>query len=447
MKKITLAIFYSLLAVSIFAQSPTKRGMCYNHFTPEEEAVMLNSKVTWCYNWAQAPGEKNIGPESSVEFMPMIWGAGEDFDLMMNQAREYLSKTPGVKVLLGFNEPMMKNKYGGCDLTPLEAAKLWPQIEDLAKEFNLELASPALTWGFEALSDGKIYGAPEEWLDTFIAEYKKINGKEPHFDYLVLHSYMDYPSAVMWFCDKYSDYYNKKVLLTEFCAWDQDPNQMPHQSLEAQISSMTQKVEAMDNDEKVAGYAWFMSHAAVDSMPYNSVFTKFKGKGDLTELGKVYLYMSDCDKSKWFNTNEIIPAYLYVSSSNYNMTVGEKPEDGKRFSTPINIESASDKGNKKLDVKIPLQLGDFSNKRFANYQVKIPESKTYTLNLRILSNKEQIFVISSNGKEILSKEIPSTKNKWKTISLEIDLEAGDNEIQIKTLGNAKTVKFNWFTIK
>ena len=449
MKKLfTAALLLSGTVLSFCLPSPSKRGMCYNSFTEDEVKVLEDSNITWAYNWYQNPGKDKIGPDHKIEFMPMIWGAGEDFDDMVTRTKEYLAANKNIKCLLGFNEPMMKAQYGGCALTPKEAAEKWPVLEQIAEEYKVELAGPALTWGFEPLSDGKIYGAPEAWMDEFISEYKKLNkNREPRYDYIVLHSYMDYPSAVMWFCSTYGNRYNKKVLLTEFCAWDQDPNQIPHQDKNEQITAMTQKVEAMDTEEIVEGYAWFMSHAEAEKIPYNSVFTKKGSDGSLTDLGKVYLYMTDVSRNRTFTTKEIIPAYEYASSSNYNTTVGEKCDDGLRFNTPVGIMPATDRGDKKLYKKIPLELGNFSNKRFANYKVNIPSSKKYTVSLRIMTDREELYIISADGKEIVQKEIPSTKGKWKTVTLEAELNEGIQEIQIKTLGNARTAKFYWFTIE
>lgn len=445
-----LSLFTALtFTLALSAQDLTsKRGICYNDFTEKEISVLEKSNVTWGYNWYQDSGSSRIGPENTFDFLPMVWGGGSDFEDMIRRADIYLSSHKNVKCLLGFNEPMMKEQYGGCNLTPKDAAEKWPLLEELAEKYNVKLTSPALTWGFEALSDGIVYGSPEHWLDTFIEEYKKLNeGKAPHFDYLALHSYMDYPSAVMWFCSTYGKRYGKKVLLTEFCAWDQDPNQRPHQDKDEQISSMTQKVEAMDTEDLVEGYAWFMSHAEVDKIPYNSVFTKKGSKGTLTELGKVYLYMTDVSKSKVYKTNEIIPAYAYSSSSNYNKEVGNKCDDAERFTSPVGIASATDKKDKKLFKSIPLELADFSNKRYANYKINIPEEKNYTVSLRLLTDSQNFYTISCDGKVLTEELIPSTNNKWQTVDIECLLPEGEHEIKISVEGNTKKSKFYWFTIK
>ncbi len=44
----------------------------------------------------------------------------------------------------GFNEP---DNSGQANLTPLQAAKYWPQVQAVAASANLTLVSPALTYG------------------------------------------------------------------------------------------------------------------------------------------------------------------------------------------------------------------------------------------------------------------------------------------------------------
>lgn len=454
MKKIIVSFALVFIAFSVFAlpsanktTAPSKRGICYNSFSQQEIDVLEKSNVSWGYNWYQSSGSERIGPEQNIEFMPMIWGAGEDFDDMVKRTREYLSEHKNVRCILGFNEPMMKGQYGGCDLTPKEAAKKWPVLEKIAADFDVLLAGPALTWGFEPLSDGKIYGAPEEWMDEFIRQYKKMNRKrEPRFDFLVLHSYMDYPSAVMWFCSTYAARYGKKVMLTEFCAWDQDPNQKPHQSLWEQTVAMSQKVEAMDSEDCVESYAWFMSHAAVNEVPFNSVFSERDSDGKLTELGAVYLNMVDVSKKNVFSQEEVIPAFKYASSSNYNKTVGTKCDDGVRFNTPVGLALATDNSNQEIFNDIPLELSDFSNKRFASYMLNLPETRTYKMKLRLLTDNTEIFTVSSDGTELAKLELSGTNGEWKTVELNVPLEKGTHEILIKSLGNARKVKFYWFAV-
>lgn len=273
-----------------------KRGLCYNSLTETEAAVLSKSKVSWVYNWGESPSEseeKYFASNKNLSFMPMAWG--KNFDEV--KLRKYLSAHPETKYLLTFNEPMMTSNVGGCNMSPENAAKLWPRLEKIATDYNLFLVSPALTYGYEKIEDGKIYGTPESWLDEFILEYKKMFSKKPRFDYLALHCYMDYSSATLWFCNTYATKYSKKVFLTEFCAWDGDQNQTPHQSAEEQCKSMIEKIDALDKNKNVAYYAWFMSHGNITTVPYNSIFdygvNDANRNGRLTELGKKYCELKE----------------------------------------------------------------------------------------------------------------------------------------------------------
>ena len=418
-----------------------KRGMCYEGMNSAEMTALASGTVTWAYNWTEDPYRKNdssvdtqIGPGKSLEFVPMVWGGSFD----EAKLRSYLDAHAGVKYLLGFNEPMMTNTYGGCALTPAEAAALWPSVEQIADDYDLSLVSPALTYGFEEIG-GTVYGTPESWMDAFIEAYKTANGRNPRFDYLALHSYMDYPSAVLGFCDRYAAMYGKKIFLTEFCAWSADESS--HLSLSGQITTMTQKIEALDQDDNVAGYAWFMSHGSVSSVPYNSVFQSYDGDGSLTELGKIYCYMSDHDTGRWYAAGEHIPAASYVSSSNYNTGVGTNASDGLRYNTGLNIGCSTDGG-----VETVLELGTFTSGRFANYQITADKAGTYTLTLRYLSDDEQKFAAFVNGSEVGSSRLSSTGSSWKTASFSVDLAAGQQILQLASAGGADTVKLGWLKI-
>ena len=455
-----ISVFSSLAFMALLAQNavatppiisiatspvPSKRGLCYNSFSEGELKLLANSKVTWAYNWAPAANEpEGIGPGKPLEFMPMIWGAGDN---MLEEADAYLSTHPGVKVILGINEPMMKTEgYGGCDTSPYDAAIFWPKLEALAEKYNLEIGGPALTWGFEPLSDGKIY-SPVGWTDAFIRQYKKLYKKEPRMDYIVLHSYMDYPSAVLGFCEEYAKIYKKKIILTEFCAWSSNPNEKIHKSRDAQISSMTQKVEAMEHDPNIVGYCWFMSHGDPNAMPYYAIFPDKDRSGKLTELGKVYLYMSACDKNIYYTVNAPIPAAEYVASSNYDLDIGGKKwEEGTRFALPIGLETASDEMKTVDGKRMELQIGGLTNRRYAEYQINFPEERAYIFNLRIALDKKQTFVFTCDGKEIGSAMLEPTDKKWQTVPIELNVPAGQHVIRITSKGGAKFSKLYWFEI-
>ena len=139
---LTLALALSLLAMVAQPARSAKRGVSENSFSNADELRALAPGVSWYYNWgvsASTSVSSVAGPESDklVEYVPMWWGGNSNETLL----RQYLTDHPGVKYLLGFNEP---NFRAQANMTPQQAAELWPKLEKIAEDFNLVLVAPAL---------------------------------------------------------------------------------------------------------------------------------------------------------------------------------------------------------------------------------------------------------------------------------------------------------------
>lgn len=408
----------------------SKRGICYNNLSKTKIDLLSGKYVTWGYNWGKTPENNYIGPNKSLEFTPMFWGGASDQDIQI--VRDYLTANPGVKILLGFNEPNMGNAEGGCNMLPSTAASLWPKLESLASEFNLELASPAMTYSGYTLSNGKVYGSPDAWLDEFISEYKNLYGKDPRMDYIVLHSYMAWPSSVLSYCEQYGKMYNKKVLLTEFCAWHDEG-----QTIDAawQAEKLSQKIEAMDQSEWVAGYAWFKADGEVNNRPWNSFFNG----NQLTLCGLIYQHLSGHDKGKYYEPEVGIPAVSYISSSNYNTTVGSKAEDGARYNTPLKFGFSTDPSSYQ---EVPLFIENFGRNSFVNYQINVLEDGDYDVTIRYLSNGDQTISVNNT-----SFSFESTNEYWCNYYVTVPLKAGKQTLNIKSSGSASKVQLAWVFFK
>jgi hypothetical protein len=156
--------------------------------------------------------------------------------------------------------------------------------------------------------------------------------------------------------------------------------------------------------------------------------------------------MADVSRPEKFSTGQLIPAYLYASSSNYNRTVGKKCDDGERFNTLVGLAEATDTSDAEIFAKLPLELGDFSNKRFADYLVDVKQSGNHKVSLRICTDREELYIINVDGTTVAQQELPFTGGEWKTLQLDAMLSEGEHVIQIKTLGNARVAKFYWLKI-
>lgn len=156
-----------------------------------EDFAALN--VSWFINWNQ--GTSCTGWPASIH-IPQIWGAGNVGQI-----------PPGDSWVMGFNEPNFQNIGGGSDITPQNAAQLWPKLHEL----NRPLVSPATS----ECSPGVPVGCNMngfDWMDSWL---QACNGN-CKFDAVGVHSYSCDANHVNDLVNKFATRYGKPVWLTEF---------------------------------------------------------------------------------------------------------------------------------------------------------------------------------------------------------------------------------------
>jgi hypothetical protein len=117
---------------AVFAQTQSsKKGIAFGYHTAADMAA-ISKGMSWWYNWAVVPedGVKDVFGSYNMDFVPMAWnGLFDEASL-----RAFYESHPDAEYLMGFNEP---NFVKQANLTPGEAAALWPKLEAIAKDFNL----------------------------------------------------------------------------------------------------------------------------------------------------------------------------------------------------------------------------------------------------------------------------------------------------------------------
>ena len=395
------AIIFTMLALvtlGLVAQPPRsyKRGVSENNFTRAEEINSLARGVTWFYNWGNLPNSPIagvVGPGTDMEYVPMIWSANFD----EARLRAYLTEHPGVKYLLGYNEP---NFRAQANMTPDSAAALWPIVEKIAEDFNLKLVAPALNYSGEALSDGKVY-QPNEWMDAFLAAYP-----EAHFDYLALHCYMNSNVGQINYVENFAKRYGKQVWLTEFCSWEGNVDSA------TQKRTMVQKIQDLELSPYVYRYAWF------------------KAKGS-NSARRIYVNMSSFDTTYYWRPAQVIPAKDYV------------------YSQGVGIELNSDSQSSQV-----LQISEFDVYAKAQYMLEVPVTGNYDLKLRVSSraflNSPEIRVYC-DGEPVADQVLPVTgmtesQDVWKTqLIAAIPLPAGKHRIELRS-ARSTTCKLGWLRL-
>ncbi len=446
-----LVVVLMLVNIPVLAQQRSaKRGVCWdekNQQLTDAPIAKMAPGVAWLYNWGVAPTGSPSTLGTSLAFAPMCWNG--DFD--ETKLRQYLTAHTGeVRYLLAYNEPNLQYSAGGAAMTPQQAANAWSKVEQVAADFGLEIVAPALNFTGD-LVGGKIW-EPFAWYDEFFRLVP-----DAGVDYLAFHSYMNYYSAVDWVASRYfysdtetadendlmgptnrAKYPNlvkfmddfktthghyPKMFLTEFCSWE--TNDYPYQAgitRDFQIDQMVQKLQKLELSDMVEGYAWFMANptGGASSFPYMSIFQTNTASSELSDLGKVYVYMSSFDKEKYYTTGETILAKDYIEASMDDQVPRVRP----------NTESGSD---------IPLQV-EWRSGSWTAYQVNLPSDGEYTLTLHMKSTQANDFRIYRNALGAANKKLdttlPSTNGVWQDVTTTVTLTAGQHTLLLYNMGTS-----------
>jgi hypothetical protein len=248
-----------------------KRGIAYD-LSASADLAVLSPGVSWWYNWTSSPNASvpsDYASKYGMEYDPMLW----NFNFNAADVEAYLQANPSIKYLLVLNEP---NITGQANVTPQQAAQLWPQYEAVAAQTGVKIVGPAMTWG-----NMTNYNDPVVWLDSFYVAYETANGgRQPQIDYLAFHWYDYGLSAQLDSLDKY----NKQIWVTEFANWHSG-DAAAITTLAEQEAQMDSMVTLLEGRSDVFRYAWFTGRLSPD--PH---FTSVLGAtGQLTGLGTEYL--------------------------------------------------------------------------------------------------------------------------------------------------------------
>jgi hypothetical protein len=240
-----------------------KRGIAYGYHS-DADLSALSAGIGWFYNWSPKPDDtlsKDYASKIGVDFVPMIWGGTFDIN-------DLQTKVPaGAKYLLTFNEP---NFGSQANLTPAQAAALWPQIEQFAKSRGMAIVSPAPNYCGGNCNETD----PFVWLDKFFAACTGCQ-----VDYVAFHWYACTKDALTWVLGQYHKY-NKPLWLTEFSCLDDATI-----TVDKELQYMQDAVAVLEADPMVFRYSWFTGRfkqqPAVDLLAADS--------GMLTPLGQKYV--------------------------------------------------------------------------------------------------------------------------------------------------------------
>ena len=156
------------------------------HTAQSCRALQPHESSSWWYSWSTSNGfsgrkgsfcdEPEVAARDArqrgLEFVPMFWCAALPPRPYDAETEENFQQA---KYLLTLNEPEMKEQ---SNVLPAKAAALWPAIEAIASEYNLELVAPCTTGDRGIL-----------WYTQWLGNCTALNNAPCHFDYTCTHLY------------------------------------------------------------------------------------------------------------------------------------------------------------------------------------------------------------------------------------------------------------------
>lgn len=373
-----------------------KRGVAFS-FSQVTDLPILSPYISWDYNWANTPTNDAAlwFDANEMDYCPMCWNGNYNAD----KIRAFVAAHPKTKYLLGFNEPNLTDQ---ANMTPSQAAALWPPVVALAKELNLKLVSPAMNYG--TLSG---YSDPVKWLDEFFAQ----PGVDINDIYAIsVHCYMASASGLQGFIEKFEKY-GKPIWLTEFCAWDPVPG-----SVSTQMDYMCAALNYLESHSTVERYAWFIprTNGKVDSPPYMQLLTH-DSPAELTELGKIYCYFSPMQKDYYLYANRPIYAGEYTQIKDNALTL--------RPSTDSNVQAKVGREG--------LMVTNFAAGQQLTYQVYLTE-KSQQITLRYCGYSNSICEVLVDGQSQNFLDMPrnGSSTEWTEASVPLSVSAGKHSITL-----------------
>jgi hypothetical protein len=180
MKTFNLAILAAYGTLSTAVSS--KRGLIYipNERTPQDDALWVQdgSVLSWYYTYTDRP---NSAYDGKLEFVPMMWGMGDNPDdtRFLESITSQLDAGADITHALAFNEPDLRNDWGGSDLEPARAARGYVANFLPLRRRGLKVGLPAVSgagWGIQ-------------WLRDFRDNCTQLLNADCEYDFLPVHWY------------------------------------------------------------------------------------------------------------------------------------------------------------------------------------------------------------------------------------------------------------------
>ncbi|MGJ8656522.1 MAG: glycosyl hydrolase [Akkermansiaceae bacterium] len=261
----------------------SKKGICITLRTPGKDKKgkvvkgdylknmpkVQKLNLGWNYSWGikLQPGQ----PEST-SYGPMVYSVygNPDVSTVAGNIQKSISSTVERQkhtVLFGYNEPDRDNQG---NLSVEKALKYWKSLESL----DVLLCSPSTVH------------PDNDWMKQFM---KGVEKQGLRVNYIGVHDYGNGNAEA--FKSKlrriHKMYGNRPIIVTEFAVadWSAPSKEKNRHSKEKVLKYMQEVLPWMDQQDWIAGYAWFPFGENTKQGTSSALFDE---KGELTKLGRFY---------------------------------------------------------------------------------------------------------------------------------------------------------------
>ncbi|CAK7206160.1 hypothetical protein SEUCBS139899_008945 [Sporothrix eucalyptigena] len=264
------------------ALSSAKRGLVFtpNSTWPQDNYIWTRppSDLTWYYNYCPAPSPiyDNIS-QNAFEFVPMLWGAPSSSSdtSFLTAVKALMAKGINISHIMTFNEPELSTDYGGSDVDPTVAAKLWVCNIIPLQELGVKVGLPACSGSTDAVP----------WLDQMLGNCSKListssKTKNCTYDFVPLHWYGNFDGLASHIGTYTAAFPNTSIWVTEFNYNNQD--------LVTTQAFFNTSVDYLDNLTYIERYSYFGGfRSSVSNVGPNAAM--LSAGGQLTDIGAWYL--------------------------------------------------------------------------------------------------------------------------------------------------------------
>jgi len=422
---------------------------------------LLAPGVGWFYNWGHYLPAHVGGPalQHNIVFIPQLWNANWDPNVLRSRVAEWRAAGHTVRYLMTYNEPMLTNE---ANMTPEAAAADWRRLVPIARELNLRLVSPAMTFG-----NMPGFGTPWVWLQAFF-DQPGVYIEDMHA--IRIHTYMSHPTAVKGYVENFTSRWDLPIWVTEFSAWYYVPapagvsnsTGTVAQGQQYQIDFMSEVLVYLELNPRIEKYFWFMPISGYvgslnDRHPFHNLIYN-TNPPTLTPLGVVYVNMPNFDRTRWIPAGEFMIAR---DITNANTSQGILSGGGNTFSHPVRFRPSTDPEPLRAPLDIhhlsPNPIGTWpnlmspavQNGRWIEFQVDVPAGGTSRLSIRNVAPEGGTLYIGvrSQGSDNLSW-FPSVDFSqsfgWRTTAVDLPMWPGRQTIRLQVpQGN---LAINWLML-